>query len=97
MPAIEKSGLSGHAAKDEEFYLGVLREGKLWKLHHIMAGGSSRRTMAPNTETTPGEGLSIQVMPRHLFAEPIDTHFDAYIALPPPFEPRYRTSHGSSA
>ncbi len=61
MSAIEKSALTGHAAKDDEFYLGVLRNGELWQLHHIMAGGPSRGTMALETETAPGEGTSVQV------------------------------------
>ena len=57
--AIEKS-----IAKDDEFYLGVLRDqhgGELWQLHHIMAGGPSRGTMALETEMAPAEGTSVQV------------------------------------
>ena len=60
--AIEKSALTGTAARDDEFYLGVLRDGgELWQLHHILAGGPSRGTMALDTETAPGEGTSVQV------------------------------------
>jgi len=74
--AIEKSALvSGHAAKDDEFYLGVLRDGELWQLHHIMAGGPSRGTMALETETAPGEGTSVQ-----LFHRPMN--YDIGSALP---------------
>lgn len=57
--AIEKS-----IAKDDEFYLGVLRDhhsGGLWQLYHIMAGGPSRGTMALETEMAPAEGTSVQV------------------------------------
>ena len=50
---IDKSALSGHAPEDDEFYLGVLREGELWQLHYIMAGGPLRGTMALDTETAP--------------------------------------------
>ncbi|KAI9451105.1 hypothetical protein BJY52DRAFT_1125436 [Lactarius psammicola] len=64
--AIEKSALAGHAAKDDEFYLGVLRDGELWQMHHIMAGGPSRGTMALETETAPGEGTSVQSPPSWL-------------------------------
>ena len=60
--AIEKSALAGNTARDDEFYLGVLRDdGDLWQLHHILAGGPSRGTMALDTETAPGEGTSVQV------------------------------------
>ncbi|KAI0298130.1 hypothetical protein B0F90DRAFT_830891 [Multifurca ochricompacta] len=59
--AIEKSALSGQADKDDEFYLGVLRDGELWQVHHIMSGGPTRGTMALETETAPGEGVSVQV------------------------------------
>ncbi|KAN0127973.1 hypothetical protein V8E53_014227 [Lactarius tabidus] len=62
--AIEKSTLAGNAAKDDEFYLGVLRDDELWQLHHIMAGGPSRGTMALDTETAPGEGTSVQLFHR---------------------------------
>ena len=31
--AIEKSALSRKAAKDDGFYLGVLRDGDLWQVH----------------------------------------------------------------
>ena len=62
--AIEKSALAGNTARDDEFYLGVLRDdGDLWQLHHILAGGPSRGTMALDTETAPGEGASVQVCP----------------------------------
>jgi hypothetical protein len=63
--ALEKSALTGRAAKDDEFYLGVLRDGELWQMHHIMSGGPSRGTMALETETAPREGTSVQV--RQLF------------------------------
>ena len=59
--AIEKSALSRKAAKDDGFYLGVLRDGDLWQVHCIMSGGPSRGTMAFETETAPGEGTSVQV------------------------------------
>ncbi|KAI9436565.1 hypothetical protein H4582DRAFT_398424 [Lactarius indigo] len=62
--AIEKSALAGDAAKDDEFYLGVVRDGELWQLHHIMAGGPSRGTMALETETAPGEGTTVQLFHR---------------------------------
>ena len=39
--AIEKSALSGKAAKEDEFYLGVLRDGELWQVHRM-------RTLARN-------------------------------------------------
>jgi hypothetical protein len=55
--------LNDKAAKDDEFYLGVLRDGNdgLHQVHHIMSGGPSRGTMALETETAPGEGTSVQV------------------------------------
>jgi hypothetical protein len=59
--AIEQGALAGNGAKDDEFYLGVLQDGELWQLHHILAGGPSRGTMALDTETAPGEGTSVQV------------------------------------
>jgi len=52
------------ATKDDEFYLGVLRHGQLWQLHHILAGGPSRGTMALETETAPVEGTSVQLFHR---------------------------------
>ena len=82
--AIEQSALGGHAlaAKDDEFYLGVLRDGdgdgELWQLHHIMAGGPSRGTMALETETAPGEGTSVQVRPRKFCTHTTNTN--AYIS-----------------
>ncbi|KAH9165965.1 hypothetical protein EDB89DRAFT_2076313 [Lactarius sanguifluus] len=72
--AIEKSAIAGDAAKDDEFYLGVLRDGELWQLHHIMAGGPSRGTMALETETAPGEGTSVQ-----LFHRPSNHDIDAVL------------------
>jgi hypothetical protein len=72
--AIEKSALAGNAAKDDEFYLGVLRDGELWQLHHIMAGGPSRGTMALDTETAPGEGTSVQVCRAIFSLDLISTH-----------------------
>ncbi|KAH9954530.1 hypothetical protein BGW80DRAFT_1467765 [Lactifluus volemus] len=62
--AIEKSVLTGRAAKDDEFYLGVLRDDELWEIRHIMSGGPSRGTMALETETAPGEGTSVQLSHR---------------------------------
>ena len=60
--AIEKNALAGNTARDDEFYLGVLRDdGDLWQLHHILAGGPSRGTMVLDTETAPGVGTSVQV------------------------------------
>jgi hypothetical protein len=61
--AIEESALTGKAAKDDEFYLGVLRDGggELSQVHHIMSGGPSRGTMALETETAPGKGAPVQV------------------------------------
>jgi len=59
--AIEKSTLSGKAAKEDEFYLGVLRDGELWQVHRIVSGGPSRGMMALETETAPGEGTSVQL------------------------------------
>jgi hypothetical protein len=59
--AIEKSALSGNVAKEDEFYLGVLRDGELWQVQRIMSGGPSRGTMALETETAPREGTSVQV------------------------------------
>jgi hypothetical protein len=52
--AIEKSALTCRAAKDDEFYLGVLRDDEVWEIHHIMSGSPSRGTMALETETAPG-------------------------------------------
>ena len=65
--AIEKSMLPGNGtASDEEFYLGVLRDGgALWQLHRILTGRPSRGTMALDTETAPGECTYIQVIPYH--------------------------------
>ncbi|KAH9979676.1 hypothetical protein BJV74DRAFT_780156 [Russula compacta] len=62
--AIEESTLTGSAAKDDEFYLGVLRGDDLWQLHHIMSGGPSRGTLALETETAPGEGTAVQLFHR---------------------------------
>jgi hypothetical protein len=58
---IKQCTLAGHAAKDDEFYLSVLRDGELWQLHHIMAGGPSGGTVALDTVTAPGEGTCVQV------------------------------------
>ncbi|KAN0128649.1 hypothetical protein V8E53_013568, partial [Lactarius tabidus] len=62
--AVEKSTLARDTAEDDEFYLGVLRDGKLWQLHHIMVGGPSRGTMALETETAPGVGTCVQLFHR---------------------------------
>ncbi|KAH9956226.1 hypothetical protein BGW80DRAFT_1450310 [Lactifluus volemus] len=62
--AIEMSALTGRAAKSDEFYLGVLRDGELWQIHRIMSGGPSRGTMALETETAPREGTSVQLFHR---------------------------------
>jgi len=61
--AIEESALIGKTANDDEFYLGVLRDGdgELSQVHHIMSGGPSRGTMALETETAPGKGTPVQV------------------------------------
>lgn len=59
--AIEESALAGKATKDDQFYLGVLRDGDLWQVHRVVSGGPSRGTMALDTETAPGEGTSVQV------------------------------------
>jgi hypothetical protein len=59
--AIERSALTGRQAKDDEFYLGVLRDGDLWQVHHIMSGGPSRGTMALESEVAPRPGTSVQV------------------------------------
>ena len=60
--AIEKSALAGNTARDDELYLGVLRDdGDLWQSHYILAGEPSRGTMALDTETAPGVGASVQV------------------------------------
>ena len=59
--AIEKSAPSRKVAKDNEFYLGVLRDGDLWQVHRIMSGGPSRGTLALETEAAPGEGTSARV------------------------------------
>jgi hypothetical protein len=70
---MEKSALSGKAAKDDEFYLGVQRDGDLWQVHRVMSGGPSRGTMALETETAPEEGTPVQVSPPvawlHLIAD----------------------------
>jgi len=62
--AIAESALSGQAAKEDEFYLGVLRDGELYQVHHITSGGLSRGTMALETETAPGKGTSVQLFHR---------------------------------
>jgi len=64
--AIEESVLLGNAAKDDEFYLGVIRDGdgELSQVHHIMSGGPSRGIMALETETAPGEGTTVQLFHR---------------------------------
>jgi hypothetical protein len=59
--AIERSAPTGRQAKDDEFYLGVLHDGELWQVHHIMSGGPSRGTMALETEVAPRPGTSVQV------------------------------------
>ena len=44
---IKKITLAGDVVKDDEFDLGVLRDGELrYLLHHIMTGKPSRGTMA---------------------------------------------------
>ena len=60
---IKESALLGKVAKDDEFYLGVLRDGdgELSQVHHITSGGPSRGIMALETETAPGEGTTVQV------------------------------------
>jgi hypothetical protein len=61
--AVEESVRIGKAAKNDEFYLGVLRNGngEPRQVHHIMSGGPSRGTMALETETAPGKGTPVQV------------------------------------
>jgi len=62
--AMDETVLTGRGAKDNEFYLGVLRDGDLWQVHHIMAGGPSRGTMALETETAPEVGTPVQLFHR---------------------------------
>ena len=57
-------------------------DGDLWQLHHILAGGPSRGTMALDTETAPGEGTSVQV--RRAINYFLGSHFERiHIAFPP--------------
>ncbi|KAH9952884.1 hypothetical protein BGW80DRAFT_1469200 [Lactifluus volemus] len=51
--AIEKTMLTDLATRGDEFYLGVLRDGGPWQIHHFMSGGPSRGTMALEAETAP--------------------------------------------
>ena len=59
--AAEKSALSGNVAKEDEFYLRVLRDGELWQVQRIMFGDPSRGSMVLETETVPREGAFVQV------------------------------------
>ena len=64
--AIEQSALAGNAARDDEFYLGVLHDdGELWQLHRILTGGPLRGTMTLDSETALGEGTCVQVCRTH--------------------------------
>jgi len=56
--------MENSAAKGDQFYMDVLRDGELWQLHHILTGGPSRGTMALDTETAPVEGTSVQLFHR---------------------------------
>ncbi|KAF8257491.1 hypothetical protein EI94DRAFT_1817694 [Lactarius quietus] len=58
------SAMENSAAKGDQFYMDVLRDGELWQLHHILTGGPSRGTMALDTETAPVEGTSVQLFHR---------------------------------
>jgi hypothetical protein len=51
-----------------------VRDGELWQLHHIMAGGPSRGTMALETETAPGVGTCVQVCLAIFSSDFISTH-----------------------
>jgi hypothetical protein len=47
--------------KDDEFFLGVLRAGRLEALYHIMSGDPSRGTMALEADSAPAAGETVQV------------------------------------
>ena len=49
------------------------------QLHHILAGGPSRGTMTPDSETVSGEGTCIQVRRTRRFRSTISSH----LAFPP--------------
>ena len=93
-PQSRKSGLAGHTARNDEFYLGVLRDdSELWHLHLILAGGPSRGTMALDTETAPGQGTSVQVCrTHHLFPEHTGAQRIHIVFPPPNDESRYCAS-----
>ncbi|KAF8258689.1 hypothetical protein EI94DRAFT_1707764 [Lactarius quietus] len=83
------SAMDKGAAKDDDFYLGVLRDGELRQVHHILTGALSRGAMALDTKMAPGEGTSVQ-----LFHRPMSHHIApaagvlpkntlAFVASPP--------------
>ncbi|KAI0060347.1 hypothetical protein BV25DRAFT_1908395 [Artomyces pyxidatus] len=64
MTAIQNSGITGDAAKDDDFYLSVLQDGKPSQVYHILSGGPSRGTMALESDRAPVEGTRVQICHR---------------------------------
>ncbi|THH19213.1 hypothetical protein EW146_g1907 [Bondarzewia mesenterica] len=63
LSAIQKHGIDNEAAKEDEFYLFVLRQNGRVQVHRIMSGDPTRGTMALESDAAPAEGTLVQVTP----------------------------------
>ncbi|KAG2365126.1 hypothetical protein BDR07DRAFT_1399925 [Suillus spraguei] len=63
LAAMDKHGLYGRGAllKDDEFYVGVMSDGKVEQLHRITSGDPSRGTIALGTTSAPPQGSIIRM------------------------------------
>ncbi|KZT28816.1 hypothetical protein NEOLEDRAFT_1129049 [Neolentinus lepideus HHB14362 ss-1] len=59
--AIRKSGAGNGLAQDEEYFLGVLRNDRLWQVYRIMSGDPSRGTMSLESGVAPPVGASVKL------------------------------------
>ncbi|KAG1797877.1 uncharacterized protein HD556DRAFT_1355738 [Suillus plorans] len=64
LAAMNKHGLDGRDVllKDDEFYVGVMSDGKVERLHRITSGDPSRGTIALGTMSAPPQGSTIRML-----------------------------------
>ncbi|KAA1473825.1 hypothetical protein DENSPDRAFT_840322 [Dentipellis sp. KUC8613] len=55
------SGISGEAAKEHEYYLGVRAGGSTVQVHHVLSGDPARGTVALASEVAPPAGCVVQL------------------------------------
>ncbi|KII96207.1 hypothetical protein PLICRDRAFT_663471 [Plicaturopsis crispa FD-325 SS-3] len=80
LDAVAKSGIESKGSfKEDDFYVGVLREGKLHQVYRVISGDPSRGTMALESHAAPAEGTTIQIYHRPETAPP---HIPSRYTLP---------------